>query len=129
MYHLNKLMTNLECCICLNNTIDNNKNNCNTCINSVCNGCISKIDYELDIDEYNETIDLKYRCPVCCSVNILNETHKDYSAIYKNKTTELIMDLLEMKRGFVFMKNQLKQYETMFENKYYEMNTDVLLTA
>ena len=48
-------MTNLECCICLNITTDNNKNNCNTCINSVCNDCISKLDYDLDIDEY-ETI-------------------------------------------------------------------------
>lgn len=35
-----------------------------------------------------------------------------------------------MKRGFIFMKNQLKQYETMFENKYYEINNnDILLTA
>ena len=34
-----------------------------------------------------------------------------------------------MKRGFMFIKSQLKQYETMFENKYYEVNTDVLLTA
>ena len=124
-------MSNLnECCICLNNPTDDTKIiSCNTCINSVCDVCISKIDYELDIDEYNEAINLNYRCPCCNSVNILNETHKDYSTIYKNKTTDLIMDLLEMKRGFVFMKNQLKQYETMFENKYYEVNTDVLLTA
>ena len=117
-----------ECCICLNNTDDTKLISCNTCINSVCNDCISKLDYELDIDEKDEIICLKYRCPCCNSVNILNETHKDYSTIYKNKTTDLIMDLLEMKRGFVFMKNQLKQYETMFENKYYEVN-DVLLTA
>jgi len=34
-----------------------------------------------------------------------------------------------MKSSFMFMKNQLKQYETMFENKYYEVNTDVLLTT
>lgn len=124
-------MSNLnECCICLNNTDDDTELiSCNTCINSVCDVCISKIDYELDIDEYNEAINLNYRCPCCNSVNILNETHKDYLTIYKNKTTDLIMDLLEMKRGFVFMKNQLKQYETMFENKYYEVNTDVLLTA
>jgi len=122
-------MTNFECCICLNNIDDTKIISCNTCINSVCDDCISKIDYELDIDEYNEAIDLTYKCPVCCSVNILNETHKDYLTIYKNKTTDLIMDLLEMKRGFVFMKNQLKQYETMFENKYYEVNNDILLTA
>ena len=122
-------MTNFECCICLNNIDDTKLISCNTCINSVCNDCISKIDYELDINEYNEAIDLTYKCPVCCSVNILNETHKDYSIIYKNKTTDLIMDLLEMKRGFTFMKNQLKQYETMFENKYYEVNNDILLTA
>ena len=124
-------MSNLnECCICLNNTDDDTELiSCNTCINSVCDVCISKIDYELDIDEYNEAINLNYRCPCCNSVNILNETHKDYSIIYKNKTTDLIMDLLEMKRGFTFMKNQLKQYETMFENKYYEVNNDILLTA
>jgi len=124
-------MSNLnECCICLNNTDDNTKLiNCNTCINKVCNDCISKIDYDLDIDEYNEVIYLKYRCPCCKSVNILNETNNDYSKIYKEKTTDLILDLLEMKRSFIFMKNQLKQYETMFENKYYEVNTDILLTA
>ena len=119
----------IECCICLNN-IDNTKLiSCNTCINSVCDNCISKIDYELDIDEYNEAIDLTYKCPCCNSVNILNETNKDYSTIYKNKTTDIIMDLLEMKRSFLFVKSQLKQYETMFENKYYEVNTDILLTA
>lgn len=118
-----------ECCICLNNTDDTNLISCNTCINSVCDNCISKIDYELDIDEYNEAIGLTYKCPVCCSVNILNETHKDYSKIYKDKTTELIMDMLEIKRSFIYVKSQLKQYETMFENKYYEVNTDVLLTA
>ena len=125
-------MSNLnECCICLNNPTDDDTKiiSCNTCINSICDDCISKIDYELDIDEYNEAINLNYRCPCCNSVNILNETHKDYSIIYKNKTTDLIMDLLEMKRGFTFMKNQLKQYETMFENKYYEVNNDILLTA
>ena len=118
-----------ECCICLNNTDATKLISCNTCINSVCDNCISKIDYELDIDEYNEAIDLIYKCPCCNSVNILNETRKDYSTIYKNKTTDIIMDLLEMKRSFIFMKNQLKQYETMFENKYYEINNDVLLTA
>lgn len=118
-----------ECCICLNNTDATKLISCNTCINSVCDNCISKIDYDLDIDEYNEAIDLSYKCPCCNSVNILNETHKDYSTIYKNKTTDIIMDLLDMKRGFIFMKNQLKQYETMFENKYYEINNDVLLTA
>ncbi len=118
-----------ECCICLNNTTDTNLISCNTCINSVCDNCISKIDYDLDIDEYNEAIDLTYKCPCCNSVNILNETNNDYSKIYKEKTTDLIMDLLEMKRSFIFMKNQLKQYETMFENKYYEVNTDILLTA
>lgn len=124
-------MTNLndDCCICLNNTDDTKLISCNTCINSVCNDCISKLDYELDIDECDETINLTFKCPCCNSVNILNETHKDYSTIYKNKTTDLIMDLLEMKRGFVFMKNQLKQYENIIENKYYEMNTDILLTA
>ena len=123
-------MSNLnECCICLNN-IDNTKLiSCNTCINTICDDCISKIDYDLDIDEYNEAIDLTYRCPCCNSLNILNENNKVYSTIYKNKTTDLIMDLLEMKRSFVFMKNQLKQYETMFENKYYEVNTDILLIA
>ena len=120
----------IECCICLNNTDDNTKLiNCNTCINSVCNDCISKIDYDLVINELDETIDLTFDCPCCKSVNILNETNKDYSKIYKDKTTELIMDLLEMKRSFLFMKSQLKQYETMFENKYYEVNTDILLTA
>lgn len=118
-----------ECCICLNNTDDTKLISCNTCINKVCNDCISKIDFELDIDEYNEAIDLTYKCPCCNSVNILNETHKDYSKIYKDKTTELIMDMLEMKRSFIYVKSQLKQYETMFENKYYEVNTDVLLTA
>ena len=118
-----------ECCICLNNTDNTKLISCNTCINKICYDCISKIDYELDINEYNEAIDLIYKCPCCNSVNILNETHKDYSTIYKDKTTDLIMDLLEMKRGFMFMKNQLKQYETMFENKYYEVNNDILLTA
>ena len=122
-------MTNLECCICLNITTDNNKNNCNTCINSVCNDCISKLDYDLDIDEYNEAINLNYKCPCCNSINILNENHKDFSKKYKEKTTDLIMDLLEMKRSFIYVKSQLKQYETIFENKYYEVNTDVLLTA
>jgi len=124
-------MSNLndECCICLSKTDDTKMINCNTCINSVCDDCISKIDYELYIDEYNEAIDLTYTCPCCNSVNILKETHKDYSTIYKNKTTDLIMDLLEMKKSFIFVKNQMKQYETMFENKYYEVNTDVLLTA
>jgi len=123
-------MSNLnECCICLNNTDDTNLISCNTCINSICNDCISKIDYELDINEYNETIHLTFNCPCCKSVNILNETNKDYSKIYKDKTTELIMDLLEMKRSFLFVKSQLKQYETIFENKYYEVNTDILLTA
>ena len=124
-------MTNLndECCICLNNTDNTKNNNCNTCINSVCNDCISKIDYDLDIDEYNEVINLTYKCPCCNSLNILNETHKDYSTIYKNKTTDMIMDLLEMKKSFVYIKSQLKHYETMFENKYYEVNNDVLLVA
>lgn len=123
-------MTNLECCICLNNTTDNTKLiSCNTCINSVCDYCISKIDYELDIDELDETIDLTYKCPCCNSVNILNETNKDFSKKYKEKTTELIMDMLEMKNGFIFMKNQLNQYETMIENKYYEINTNILLTT
>ena len=119
----------IECCICLNNTDDTKLISCNTCINSVCEDCMSKIDYDLDIDEYNEAIDLTYKCPCCNSVNILNETNKYYSTIYKNKTTELIMDMLEMKRSFLFVKSQLKQYETIFENKYYEVNTDVLLTA
>tara|TARA_R110002049_G_scaffold155863_2_gene320817 strand:- start:15 stop:386 length:372 start_codon:yes stop_codon:yes gene_type:complete len=118
-----------ECCICLNNTDDTKLISCNTCINSVCNDCISKIDYDLDIDETDEIIYLKYRCPCCNSVNILKDTHKDYSKIYKDKTTELIMDMLEMKRSFIYVKSQLKQYETMFENKYYEINTDILLTA
>ena len=116
-----------ECCICLNK--NKNNKNCNTCINLICDCCISKIDYNLNIDEYNEVISLNYNCPCCNSVNILNETHKDYSKIYKDKTTDLIMNLLEMKRGFMFMKNQLKQYETMFENKYYEINNDILLTT
>lgn len=31
---------------------------CNTCINTICDNCISKIDYELDIHEYNKAIDL-----------------------------------------------------------------------
>ena len=119
-----------ECCICLNlNNNNENSKKCNTCINSICNNCINNINFELNINETDEIINLTYKCPCCNSVNILNETHKDYSTIYKNKTTDLIMDLLEMKRGFVFMKNQLKQYETMFENKYYEINNDVLLTA
>ena len=118
-----------ECCICLNNTDDTKLISCNTCINSVCNDCISKIDYDLDIDETDEIIHLKYRCPCCNSVNILKDTHKDYSKIYKDKTTELIMDMLEMKRSFIYVKSQLKQYETMFENKYYEVNSDILLTA
>jgi hypothetical protein len=124
-------MSNLnnECCICLNNTDDTKIISCNTCINSVCDDCISKIDYELDIDEYNETINLTYKCPCCNSVNILKDTHKDYSKIYKDKTTELIMDLLEMKKSFIFVKNQMKQYESIIENKYYEMNKDVLLTT
>ena len=39
------------------------------------------------------------------------------------------MDLLEMKSSFMFIKNQLKQYETIFENKYYDMTTDVLLNT
>jgi uncharacterized UBP type Zn finger protein len=45
-------MSNLnECCICLNNIDDDTKLiSCNTCINSVCDDCIGKIDYELDID-------------------------------------------------------------------------------
>ena len=119
-----------ECCICLNNTTDDTKLiSCNTCINKVCNDCISKIDFELDINELDESINLTYKCPCCNSFNILNETHKDYSKIYKDKTTELIINLLEMKSSFIFMKSQLKQYETMFENKYYEVNTDILLTA
>jgi hypothetical protein len=118
-----------ECCICLNNTDDTKLINCNTCINSVCDNCISKIDYELNINEIDESINLTYKCPCCNSINILNENHKDYSTIYKNKTTELIMDMLEIKRSFLFVKAQLKQYETMFENKYYELNTDILLTA
>jgi len=34
-----------------------------------------------------------------------------------------------MKRSFLFVESRLKQYETMFENKYYEVNTDILLTT
>ena len=81
---------------------------CNTCINTICGDCISKIDYELDIDETDETINLTFKCPCCNSVNILDETHKDYSKIYKDKTTEMIMDMLEMKRSFIYVKSQLK---------------------
>ena len=83
-----------ECCICLNNIDATNLINCKTCINSVCDNCIGHLDYDLDIDEYNEAIDLTYKCPCCNSVNILNETNKDYSKIYKDKTTDLIMDML-----------------------------------
>lgn len=123
-------MTNLnECCICLNNINDTKQYNCNTCINTLCDECISNIDYELDINEYNEAIDLIYKCPCCNSVNILKDTHMNYSTIYKKKTIYLIMDLLEMKRSFLFVESRLKQYETMFENKYYEVNTDILLTT
>ena len=124
-------MTSLndDCCICLNNTDDTKLKKCKTCINSVCDDCITNINIDLDIDELDENIELTYKCPCCNTINKLNETHKDYSTIYKNKTTEMIMDLLEMKKSFVFVKSQLKQYETMFENKYYEVNTDVLLTT
>lgn len=118
-----------ECCICLNNTNDNKLISCNTCINTICDDCITNINFELDINELDESINLTYKCPCCNSFNILNETHKDYSKIYKDKTTEMIIDLLEMKSSFIFMKSQLKQYENMFENKYYEVNTDILLTA
>ena len=117
-----------ECCICLNNNNENSKK-CNTCINSICNNCINNINYELNIDEFDETINLTYKCPCCNSINILNENHKSFSKIYKQKTTELIMDLLEMKSSFMFIKSQLKEYEIIFENKYYEINNDVLLTA
>ena len=122
-------MINDDCCICLNNNNDNDNNKCNTCINSVCNNCINNINYELNIDELNETINLTYKCPCCNSINLLNENNKSFSKIYKQKTTELIMDLLEIKSSFIFIKNQLKHYETMFENKYYEINNDVLLTT
>jgi len=119
---------NDDCCICLNNTDNTKLKKCKTCINSVCDDCINNINIDLDIDEYNEAIELTYKCPCCYSVNILNETHKDYSTIYKNKTTDLIIDLLEIKKSFIFVKNQMKHYESIIENKYYEMNKDVLTT-
>ena len=76
-----------ECCICLNNTNDNKLISCNTCINTICDDCITNINFELDINELDESINLTYKCPCCNSFNILNETHKDYSKIYKDKTT------------------------------------------
>lgn len=39
------------------------------------------------------------------------------------------MGLFEIKRSFLFFKSQLKQYETMFDTKYYEVITDILLTS
>jgi len=122
-------MVDIECCICLNYITDTNLTSCNTCINKVCNSCINEIDYELDINENNETVDLTYKCPCCISINILNDTHNNYSKIYKEKTTEMIMDMLEMKRSFLYIKFQLKEYETIFEDKYYEVNNDILLTV
>ena len=123
------MLNDVDCCICLSNTDDTKLKKCKTCINSVCDDCITNINIDLDINETDETINLTYKCPCCNSVNILNENHKSFSKIYKLKTTDLILDLLEMKSSFIFIKNQLKHYETMFENKYYEVNTDVLLTT
>lgn len=118
-------MNKNECTICYN--YNNKLKNCNTCINSICNICISKLDIELVTDEIDENIQLQFKCPFCKSANSLDENHKDYNNIYKEKTKDLIFDLLEMKRSFFYIKNQLKQYETMIENKYYD--TNVLLTT
>lgn len=121
------MMNKNECNICCN---DNNQlKKCNICINSICDICIGKLDIELITDEIDEKIELKFKCPYCNSINIINNTYKNYLKIYEEKTNDLIFDLLNTKRSLLFINNKLKQYEKMFENKYYEVNTDILLTT